>query len=69
MSQHAEVTGSGRGTLLLIVGIPLAMILGASLLWYLVARGDMDLLAALGTANNGDLVTPPPGLAGSWPCG
>ena len=38
MSQQAEVTGSGRGTLLLIVGIPLAMILGASLLWYLVAR-------------------------------
>ena len=29
MSQPAEVTGSGRGTLLLIVGIPLAMILGA----------------------------------------
>lgn len=59
MPLKSEVTGNGRGTLLLIAGIPLAMIFAASWLWYVVTDGDVDLLSALGTSNNGALVTPP----------
>lgn len=51
--------GSGRLTLLLIAGIPVTVILAATWMWYFVARGDLDLVAALGTANKGDLVQPP----------
>ncbi len=49
----------GRMVLLLIAGIPLTMILAATWLWYFVARGDLDLVGALGTANQGTLVQPP----------
>lgn len=49
----------GRMVLLLIAGIPLTMILAATWLWYFVARGDLDLVGSLGTANQGALVQPP----------
>jgi hypothetical protein len=45
--------------LLLIGGIPLIVILAASWLWFFVARGDLDLVGVLGTANRGTLVQPP----------
>ena len=45
--------------LLLIAGIPVTMILGATWLWYFVVRGDLDLIGTLGTANRGELVQPP----------
>jgi len=45
--------------LLLIAGIPVTMILGATWLWYFVVRGDLDLVGVLGTANRGVLVQPP----------
>lgn len=48
-----------RLTLLLIAGIPVTMILGATWLWYFVVRGDLDLVGVLGTANRGTLVQPP----------
>ncbi len=62
MPSYPAAPSGGRATLLLIVGIPLTMILAASWLWYVVAKGDVDLLGALGTANNGTLVTPPRSL-------
>ncbi|MBN7797101.1 hypothetical protein JYP50_10890 [Parahaliea mediterranea] len=49
--------------LLLIAGIPLTMILAATWLWFFVVRGDLDIVGALGTANNGRLVEPPRQLA------
>lgn len=49
----------GRMILLLIAGIPVTMILAATWLWYFVARGELDLVGALGTANRGELVQPP----------
>lgn len=52
----------GRMVLLLIAGIPVTMILAATWLWYFVARGDLDLVGALGTANQGTLVQPPRAL-------
>jgi hypothetical protein len=48
-----------RMTLLLIGGIPVTMILTATWLWFFVARGDLDLVGVLGTANRGTLVQPP----------
>ena len=48
-----------RLMLLLIAGIPVTMILGATWLWYFVVRGDLDLVGVLGTANRGTLVQPP----------
>jgi hypothetical protein len=50
---------NNRMVLLLIAGIPVTMILGASWLWYFVVRGDLDLVGTLGTANRGELVQPP----------
>jgi hypothetical protein len=50
---------NGRMVLLLIGGIPVTVILAATWLWYFVARGDVDLVGALGTANRGALVQPP----------
>lgn len=52
-------TTSNRMVLLLIGGIPLTIILVATWLWYFVARGDLDLVGILGTANRGTLVQPP----------
>lgn len=57
--EHSQQTNNNRMVLLLIAGIPLTMILSASWLWYFVVRGDLDLVGALGTANNGTLVQPP----------
>ncbi|EAQ97561.1 hypothetical protein [Congregibacter litoralis] len=51
--------GSGRMTLLLIAGIPVIVILAASWMWYFVAKGQLDLVGALGTSNRGQLVQPP----------
>jgi hypothetical protein len=48
-----------RLVLLLIAGIPVTMILGATWLWYFVVRGDLDLIGVLGTANRGTLIQPP----------
>ena len=50
---------NNRMVLLLIAGIPVTMILGATWLWYFVVRGDLDLVGTLGTANRGALVQPP----------
>lgn len=54
---------NGRLILLLIAGIPVTMILAASWLWYFVVKGDLDVVGALGTANQGELVQPPRDLA------
>ena len=51
--------GNPRAVLLLIGGIPVTMILLATWLWYFVAKGDLDLVGMLGTANRGELVQPP----------
>ncbi len=55
---HAH-TQSGRLILLLIAGIPVTMILAATWLWYFVVNGELDVVGALGTANQGTLVQPP----------
>lgn len=52
-------TNRNRMVLLLIGGIPLTIILAATWLWFFVARGDLDLVSVLGTANRGTLVQPP----------
>ncbi len=57
-------TTNNRMVLLLIGGIPLTMILAATWLWYFVARGDLDLVGMVGTANRGSLVQPPRQLDG-----
>ncbi len=51
--------GNSRAIIGLIAGIPLTMILAASWLWYFVVQGDIDLIGAIGTANNGTLLDPP----------
>jgi len=56
---------SNRLVFLSIVGIPVTIVLAASWLWYFVARGDLDLVAIVGTSNNGSLVQPPRLLDGS----
>ena len=50
---------NNRMVLLLIAGVPVTIILGATWLWYFVVRGDLDLVGILGTANRGVLVQPP----------
>ena len=52
-----------RLILLTIAGLPLTMVLAATWLWYFVARGELDVVGALGTANRGTLVDPPRQLA------
>lgn len=49
---------SGRLILLTIIGIPVIIFLTATWLWYYVASGKLDLVAALGTHNHGRLVQP-----------
>lgn len=56
-------TRNGRLILLLIAGIPVTMILASSWLWYFVVKGDLDVVGALGTANQGTLIQPPRDLA------
>lgn len=48
-----------RAALLMIAGIPIIIILTATWLWYFVASGKIDLVAMLGTANRGQLLSPP----------
>ncbi len=48
-----------RRVLLLIAGIPIAMMLAATMLWWMVEAGYVDAESRLGAANHGDLVTPP----------
>jgi len=60
---EAERPNSNRMVLLLIAGLPVTVILLATWLWFFVARGDLDLVAILGTANRGVLVQPPRRLA------
>jgi len=57
MEQNSR--NNNRMVLLLVAGIPVTMILGATWLWYFVVRGDLDLVGALGTANRGMLLQPP----------
>jgi hypothetical protein len=52
-------TANNRMVLLLIGGIPVTVILAATWLWFFVARGELDLVGVLGTANRGTLVQPP----------
>ena len=59
MSSQSEAPGQGRAVMLLIAGIPLTMMLAASWLWYFVVKGDLHLVGAIGTANNGTLIAPP----------
>lgn len=46
-------------TLMLIAGIPVIVILASTWLWYFVMSGELDLVGALGTSNNGKLIQPP----------
>lgn len=57
--ENGDNRTNNRMVLLLIAGIPVTMILGATWLWYFVVRGDLDLVGTLGTANRGALVQPP----------
>jgi cytochrome oxidase Cu insertion factor (SCO1/SenC/PrrC family) len=54
-----ESAHSNRLVLLLIAGLPVTMILLATWLWYFVERGDIDLVQVMGTANRGELLSPP----------
>jgi len=60
-----EISDQTRNTRLIflsIVGIPVMVVLAATWLWFFVARGDLDLVAILGTSNHGSLVQPPRSL-------
>ena len=48
-----------RVVLILIAGIPLSMMLGATALWLAVEQGHVDVLGSVGTANHGELIDPP----------
>ncbi|QFU77690.1 hypothetical protein EY643_00170 [Halioglobus maricola] len=50
---------NNRLVLLTIIGIPVMMILTGTWLWYFVINGKLDLVGALGTANQGTLIQPP----------
>jgi hypothetical protein len=54
-----ENSNNGRMVLLLIAGLPLTMILAATWLWVYVEKGEVNLTQMLGTANRGQLLTPP----------
>jgi hypothetical protein len=56
--EASQQTRSTRLIFLSIVGIPVMVVLAATWLWYFVARGDLDLVAILGTSNHGSLVQP-----------
>ena len=53
-----------RTILLLIAGIPISMMLAATVLWWAVDSGHVDVLGSVGTANHGALITPPRSLSG-----
>ena len=48
-----------RLVLILIAGIPVSMMLGATALWWAVEQGHVDVLGSVGTANHGELIDPP----------
>ena len=48
-----------RLVLILIAGIPLSMMLGATALWWAVEQGHVDVVGSVGTANHGELIDPP----------
>ena len=48
-----------RLVLILIAGIPLSMMLGATALWWAVEQGHVDVVSSVGTANHGELLDPP----------
>lgn len=54
---------NNRMVLMLVAGLPLTMILGATWLWYFVVHGNLDLVGSLGTSNQGSLVQPPRQIA------
>ena len=54
-----------RTVLLLIAGIPVSMMLAATVLWWAVDSGHVDVLGSVGTANHGALITPPRSLSGT----
>lgn len=54
-----DTTHKNRMALLLIAGIPVIIILASTWLWYYVASGKLDLVSVLGTANKGQLLSPP----------
>jgi hypothetical protein len=54
-----SANNNNRRVLLLIAGLPLLIILGATWLWRAVDSGQLDLLSLLGTANRGTLLQPP----------
>jgi hypothetical protein len=56
--EASQQTRSTRLIFLSIVGIPVTVVLAATWLWFFVARGDLDLVAILGTSNHGSLVQP-----------
>jgi cytochrome oxidase Cu insertion factor (SCO1/SenC/PrrC family) len=58
----SKQTKNQRLILLLIIGVPVAIIIAASWLWMSVDRGDVDLVSVLGTSNNGRLLQPPRSL-------
>jgi hypothetical protein len=60
---NMESGRKNRATLLLIAGIPVVVILAATLLWLVVDSGRVDVVGLLGTANRGTLVQPPRPLA------
>jgi len=53
-----------RGILLLIAGIPAGIMVAATVLWWLVEAGYVDLRSQFGTANHGDLLNPPRSVSG-----
>ena len=57
--KETDARANNRMVLLLIGGIPVTVILAATWLWFFVARGELDLVGVLGTANRGTLVQPP----------
>jgi hypothetical protein len=54
-----EVTNRNRMKLLMIAGLPLTVILLATWLWIYVVDGEIDIVQLMGTANRGQLITPP----------
>ncbi|MFT5709527.1 MAG: hypothetical protein ACI8QT_000213 [Halioglobus sp.] len=56
--EKSDQTRNTRLIFLSIIGIPIMVVLAATWLWFFVARGDLDLVAILGTSNQGSLVQP-----------
>ena len=59
MSVSSFEAHQAKMVILMVAGLPITLLLAATWLWYFVVNGDLDLIGALGTANNGDLVQPP----------